>query len=1038
MAQQQTDASTRSAFFEWLAQNVSPACLSDLYVAATDLETYCVNKKLLNEPIFGVSDAATIDRLCVCLSRDKIFKLFNRKKADRMLSFLQYYAKYISIKNPKKVQSRVASSAPNGRPKDSVDKVSATGHSAVTVQTPESASFSKAVNRSLECFRSFLSKQGNSASAIQRLIDALLATDEFILKNAGYGGSILEITSDAAVNHILLSLLADDAFHQLNRKYSDCCVSAVQLYVRMLKENKAAKASEAKQNVPLNQPSAIPKPLPQETKAQGLPVSAVKELPTEKPVITQQLVMEGVAADPVLVYADQNGIAWIDKRHQNGCLWLIGDMSIYPQITKLHQMGYDFKYAKGGAKATDGRPGWYLQKKPQPVVESPLQPMETPKAVNSEKSISPELFALLVEDEYAPLLECLIQQDITTVEQFEKINPWAFMNRYGLYSIGQRQAIYKQIMSRLKPVKQIAPEQLYTLQTKTSVYQGNSPAEAFAAFCENIAQKYPLKIRSLLDMPYNGKGSIVLSRTPSSSDCAKLMNPVAYITSSLTAQAAVIYGQWICKMCNEPDCPVSMSEPQKAQSAKKQPIADTVQPKPESEPHQDAPEETTPPQQTESPQHSELLKQPEVSLHSELPKQFGTLSQPTMPRSPEVPKQLDASALPKQPETVSQPEINPASQPESKTFVPANVFLTKRAEEIVLAADLDGISMENLYAQLRTTMIATKQAVADSPLIVSVAGKLIHKEAFVDWEDGANQMEKILDKLLDKNNGYVSAAQLYEYVHADMQMFLNDNNMDDARAVYDLAQHLFEKVDYHGKHLVFQSKAHISRGETAVTTNLDIMRNFAREQGGFFVEDDLEAYLKSVGIKTNSMRTQMQIYSKPFFLFYAPRTFITAESIGFDDAWFEAAQKALDNLFADMGDHVVLRDIQPWWYTQLPALPGNRNWTPLLLQSVLMHFSKKLKGTHTICAMNTQTFDTLHAMIVSGTSEISTFADAVVAFLVDDQVDQRRFEAEELRQLLVRRGMIAGNELIWNMPKALAKDGRFAWDADGKYVTVKV
>lgn len=1012
MAQQQTDANARSAFFEWLAQNVSPACLSDLYVAATDLETYCVNKKFLNEPIFEVSDAATIDRLRVCLSRDKIFKLFNRKKSDRMLSFLQYYAKYISIGNSKKVQSRVASSAPNSRPKSSVDKGSTTRNSTVTVQMHESASLSQAANRSLECFRSFLSKQGNSASAIQRLIDALLAADVFISKNADYGGSILELTSDAAVSHILLSLLADDAFHQLNRKYNDCCVSAVQLYVRMLKENKAAKTSEAKQNVPLNQPSAIPKPLPQESKAQVLPAPAAKEVPAEKTVITQQLVMEGVAADPVLVYADQNGIAWIDKRHQNGCLWLIGDMSIYPHTIKLHQMGYDFKYAKGGAKATDGRPGWYLQKKPQPVVESPLQPMEAPKAVNSEKSISPELFALLAEDEYAPLLECLLQQDITTVEQFEKINPWAFMNRYGLYSIGQRQAIYKQIMSRLKPVKQIAPEQLYVLQTKTAAYQGNSPAEAFAAFCENIAQKYPLKIRSLLDMPYNGKGSIVLSRTPPSSDCVKLMNPVAYITGSLTAQAAVVYGQWICKMCNEPDCPVSMSEPQKAQSAVQQPIANTVQPKLESEQHQNAPKETKPPQQTEPSQHSELPKQPDVSVP---PQQPEAASQPTTPQSPEVPK-----------------------QPEAKTFVPANAFLTERAEKIVLAADIDGISMENLYSQLRTTMIATKQAVADSPRIVSVAGKLIHEEAFVDWEDGANQMEKILDKLLAKNNGYVSAAQLYEYVHADMQMFLNDNNMDDTRAVYDLAQHLFEKVDYHGKHLVFQSKTHISRGETAVTTNLDIMRNFAREQGGFFVEDELEEYLKSVGIKTNGMRTQMQIYSKPTFLFYAPRTFITAESIGFDDAWFATAQKALDNLFADMGDHVVLRDIQPWWYTQLPALPGNRNWTPLLLQSVLMHFSKKLKGTHTICAMNTQALDTLHAMIVSNTSEISTFADAVVAFLVDDQVEQRRFEAEELRQLLVQRGMIAGNELIWNMPKALAKDGRFAWDADGKYVAVKV
>ena len=34
--------------------------------------------------------------------------------------------------------------------------------------------------------------------------------------------------------------------------------------------------------------------------------------------------------------------------------------------------------------------------------------------------------------------------------------------------------------------------------------------------------------------------------------------------------------------------------------------------------------------------------------------------------------------------------------------------------------------------------------------------------------------------------------------------------------------------------------------------------------------------------------------------------------------------------------------------------------------------------------------------------------------------------------------MIQGNELIWNMPKALEKDERFAWDAKGENVTVRV
>lgn len=112
-----------------------------------------------------------------------------------------------------------------------------------------------------------------------------------------------------------------------------------------------------------------------------------------------------------------------------------------------------------------------------------------------------------------------------------------------------------------------------------------------------------------------------------------------------------------------------------------------------------------------------------------------------------------------------------------------------------------------------------------------------------------------------------------------MQMFLNDNDMDDVRSVYDIAQHLFEKVGYHGKHLMFQSKNHISRGEAAVTTILDIMKNFARDQGGFFTEEDLEAYLKSVGVKTGNLRGQMQVYDKPIFLFYAEHTYITMAMI---------------------------------------------------------------------------------------------------------------------------------------------------------------
>ena len=67
-----------------------------------------------------------------------------------------------------------------------------------------------------------------------------------------------------------------------------------------------------------------------------------------------------------------------------------------------------------------------------------------------------------------------------------------------------------------------------------------------------------------------------------------------------------------------------------------------------------------------------------------------------------------------------------------------------------------------------------------------------------------------------------------------------------------------------------------------------------------------------------------------------------------------------------------------------------------------------------------------------------TFADAVVAYLVDSEIPERHFDAEELRGKLVRGGLIAGNELIWHMPKAIGSDPRFAWDASGQKVSIKV
>lgn len=388
------------------------------------------------------------------------------------------------------------------------------------------------------------------------------------------------------------------------------------------------------------------------------------------------------------------------------------------------------------------------------------------------------------------------------------------------------------------------------------------------------------------------------------------------------------------------------------------------------------------------------------------------------------------------PEPVSDAEMKaiPASETADDGI---DELLVQRIEKAVLEADLSGRTFDDLAEELGSPVLRVKKAVRQSNNIVDICNRLIHKEAFIDWEENANILEGILDRLMAKNNGYVSDTQLFDYARMDMQMFINDHDMDSPRKIYDFAEHLFEKEGYHGKHYSFIGKSHISRNGEAVSSKMDIMKKFARDHGGVFSFNDLEEYLESIGVKNANLRQQMKIYEQPVFFYIEEGTFITAESMGIDEAYIEKIRIAIKRLFSDGGDHIVLRDIQNSWFHLLPELPQGQQWTPLLLQSILRFYSKQC-GARTIYGLENQAGDTLHAMVVSNRSEIQTFSDAVIAMLLEDGVIQRKFEAEELRRMLVQRGMIAGNELIWNMPKALPNDGRYVWDADGHNVTINI
>lgn len=530
------------------------------------------------------------------------------------------------------------------------------------------------------------------------------------------------------------------------------------------------------------------------------------------------------------------------------------------------------------------------------------------------------------------------------------------------------------------PVVKNGSERIYSLYVGDKVYRGDTPAVAFAHFCEGMAVTYPLKIRSLIGIRIRNRADIPLKKDDDG-NCTKMANIKAYIDNKMALQHAEDYTRWVCAMCG-----IMLPA-----------IAVTV------EGSSPIIQETTKPSQNAVPNQS---NKPVEAEPKSVAVSLSVKQEPAGVVSQQRPKKKD----------------NP---------------LVGKMEQIVLRADIDGMSYDDLKETLQITMVLTKQLVAQSAKIVDIKGVLIHEEAFIDWEDGADALESIIEKLMQKNNGYVSSTQLFEYARIEMNLFLNDNDMFEERAVYDMAQHLFEKAHYHGKTFAFRGKMHISRIDARIGSNMDIYKKYASDQGGVFNFNGLVEYLESIGVGAGNLRAQMRMQTEPIFFYYDQDLVIYAEALHIDDAWKKSIAKSLQVLFDDAGDHMILRNIPAIWFDRLPAISGNRPWTPLLLQSVLRFFSEEL-GARTIQALDGQSLETVHTMLVANTSPIQNFGDVIISYMLEQNIERRKFEAEELRLLLVDSGILHGNELIWNMPKALKRDGRFAWDASGNQVTVKI
>ena len=1075
-----SSVSYENSFSEWLAKQVSPARLSAIYSVFTDIDSFCLSRKILKKPLFETDDLVTLSNVCGTVERSKAFAFSYRKQKNTMIAAIQYYYRFIeeatdnsSLIEPKRVS--------NSKPKDSEQETTAS----------------------------------NS------LIDFLVANNISFIDNRQKNGCLWMIGGE-----------------ELKRFVDECASRGVTFH---FKEDggRATEYSSAWWTTDDFNSSVESEPIAPVVDADH--VSADQQaalLPKSNRLkFMEWLNKRGVSSGDIFIVL--SSLKYCTERVEaekiiNGDIYHITSVGMMDTVRSFLLTDKGFIYAdrrRGNqfTHALDLYLKFFNEQLPLPTVKGivPSAPEIGPSMEAATPTVSAEIETLLSEEVFSPLKLALAQENICTIEELKALKLWAFMNQKNLYSISMRQDVLTKVKKLLEPETTENPALLYELHCGSIVYSGDTLAKTFLRFCEDTAKKYPLFFRSLLDKTIGSTSDIKICRSPENRNFIRMENPTCYISTDLAKGSVIAAVEWIIRRCMGATMSVSIKEPDTC-LVQSSPVEVLQEKLPDAGGNEQseieicAPTSSSDEREQREPTANDIIekqlnlaencslaytkptgfcyKEKVISctswnelyfklareLYSDYESLFqrdirfpgssrldiGSRARMTCPKpiGSNVYLECNISATgiaskirwllqycsvntddviityrqrasvksrqmgQAEPSDVQASFVRSTSLRESDSIAPEQIA---KVEKIVLDADMNGVTYDSLYNTLNLTMVATKALVQQCKHIVEIKGRLYHEKAFIDWDDGAKQMYLIMEKLMQKNNGYVSAVQLYDYARVEMNMFLNDNDLNDERAVYEIAQHLFEKNSFEGNHYCFTGKAHISKSEDVISSNFDVICRFAEDQGGVFREEDLTEYLAGIGIKTGNLRNQMRLGREPVFFCYEPGTIISAKSMRIDDSWKKSVGQAIQHLLSDADDHIVLRQIQPVWYESLPVLPEHRCWTPLLLQYVLRFYGKEF-GAKTIMAMESQNMDTLHTMLVKDDGPIQNFGDVVITYVIESEIEQRSFEAEALRQLLVKTGMLQGNELIGNMPKALAKDERFAWDAKGENVTVRV
>lgn len=295
----------------------------------------------------------------------------------------------------------------------------------------------------------------------------------------------------------------------------------------------------------------------------------------------------------------------------------------------------------------------------------------------------------------------------------------------------------------------------------------------------------------------------------------------------------------------------------------------------------------------------------------------------------------------------------------------------------------------------------------------------------VDFEYGRDKLRSILNTHFQMLYGYSHNNILWDAAQNELSMFLNDNAINTPKDLWDFVCRVF------GCEFVMTNWHIWQKAPDYPQNSRGLIINLARQYGGTVTREKIDDYF--IRIKVSSP-TNAVVLTQNNLVFCDGDRFIPTASLNLTDERCKEITTALSDLFAcENAPYIVPRDIRQEWFSRLPEL-ASANWTTLLLQEVL-RVQPSIGYRVILPNLKGQKYDTLGAAIVPSNSYITTFADVAHRYCYARWKLPHDIQAEDLRLELQTAGMVEGNELIYNMHKAL-HDHRFAFDSEKQKIKI--